>query len=138
MSVSDQSATVQRFYALLAAGDSPAALQLLDPAIEWTEAERTPYYSGRMHGVDAVVAGLFIPLARDFDNFACIPHEFVSEGERVVAFGTYTGFAKSTSRTMSAPFVHLWCVSNGRLRTFFQYTDSAVWNEAVERSLLQK
>jgi uncharacterized protein len=127
----DSLALVQRFYSLLGAGDAPGALALLDPEIEWTEAERTPYFTGTMHGVDAVVAELFGPLNADFDDFKTVPHEFVTEGMRVVAFGTYTGIVKKTRRLMSAPFVHFWTVSSGRLRRFRQYTDSAPWSEAL-------
>jgi uncharacterized protein len=61
--VNDPLSVVQRFYSLLIARDSGGALGLLDPDVEWTEAERTPYYIGTMHGVDAVVSGLFMPLS---------------------------------------------------------------------------
>jgi uncharacterized protein len=124
---------VQQFYSLLAARNGADALRLLDPQVEWTEAERTPYYVGTMRGVDAVLSGVFAPLDRDFDDFACTPKEFISQGERVVAFGIYTGIAKRTGRAMSAPFVHLWTGSNRCLCSFSQYTDSAVWNEALGR-----
>ena len=131
MAVDDALLTVQRFYSLLAAGDGAGALGLLDREIEWTEAERTPYFVGTMSGIDAVVTGLFEPLGKDFDNFTTVPHDFVTDGRRVVAFGNYSGFAKKSARTMSAPFVHLWTVSNGGLCRFIQYTDSAPWNEAL-------
>ena len=39
-------ALVQEFYAALGRGDVPGVLALLHPALEWTEAERFPYYSG--------------------------------------------------------------------------------------------
>lgn len=126
----DNLATVKLFYSFLAAGDSSAAFQLLDPAIEWTEAERTPYFAGTMVGSDAVIAGLFALLARDFSDFTTIPSDFVTERERVVSFGRYKGIRKSSGRLMSAPFVHLWTVSDRRLRRFVQFTDSAAWNEA--------
>jgi ketosteroid isomerase-like protein len=129
----DKLATVKRFYSLLAADDNSAALQLLDPKIEWTEAERTPYFTGTMHGIDAVVVGLFAPLARDFENFTTTPSDFVAEGDRVVSIGRYSGVCKRNGRLMSASFVHLWTVSNGRLRKFVQFTDSAAWNEALVR-----
>jgi ketosteroid isomerase-like protein len=85
-----------------------------------------------MRGVEAVVAGLFSPLNRDFSEFRTMPLEFVAENDRVVVFGNYGGVARSSGLTMSAPFVHSWTVSNGRTRTFFQYTDSAVWNEPLD------
>jgi uncharacterized protein len=121
---------VQSFYASLAKGDVSGALGLLDPDIEWTEAERTPYFTGVMRGVDAVVSGLFEPLGPDFDNFTTTPDDFVTDGVRVVSLGRYSGTAKSTGVTLSAPFVRVWAVSYGRLRRSVQYTDSAAWNEA--------
>jgi ketosteroid isomerase-like protein len=127
----DTLATVKLFYSLLSAGNSSAALQLFDPQIEWTEAERTPYFAGTMTGTDAVIKGLFLPLARDFDDFTTNPSDFVTERDRVVSFGRYKGIRKSSGRLMSAPFVHLWTVSNGRLCRFVQFTDSAAWNEAI-------
>ncbi len=127
----DALATVKQFYSSLASGDGSAALGLLDPEIEWTEAEGTPYFTGTMHGPNAVIGGLFVPLARDFDNFSTTPSDFVTEGPRVVSFGQYFGIAKRNGHKMTARFVHVWTVSNGRLRRFVQFTDSAPWNEAL-------
>jgi ketosteroid isomerase-like protein len=129
--MSDALRVVQRFYALLAAGDVAGALSLLSPDVEWTEAEHTPYFVGTMHGVDDVVSRLFEPLAKDFDDFKTVPDEFVTEEDRVVAIGRYSGVAKKFGRIMSAPFVHYWTVAEGRLCRFVQYTDSALWNAAL-------
>jgi len=123
--------TVKLFYSLLASGDSAGALGLLDPDVEWTEAERTPYFTGTMHGIAAVVSGLFEPLARDFNDFTTVPVDFIVEESKVVSLGRYSGTSKRNGRTMSAPFVHVWTVVNGRLRRFVQFTDSAPWNDAV-------
>ena len=132
--MSDALTTVRDFYTRLDKGDIDGALATLDPAIEWTEAPRTPYFCGTMRGVEAVVAGLFAPLNRDFSAFRTMPLEFVAQNDRVVVFGNYSGVVRSSGRVMSAPFVHSWTLSNGRPRTFFQSTDSAVWNEALDSS----
>jgi ketosteroid isomerase-like protein len=129
--VMDELATVKLFYSLLASGNNSAALRLLDPEIEWTEAEGTPYFAGTMHGPEAVIAGLFAPLARDFDNFTTTPSDFLAEGPRVVSFGRYFGISKENGRAKSAPFVHLWTVFENRLRRFVQFTDSAPWKQAL-------
>jgi hypothetical protein len=47
--------TVRRFYDALGRGHVPAVLSLLDPHVEWTEAERFQYYSGTWHGPQAVL-----------------------------------------------------------------------------------
>jgi ketosteroid isomerase-like protein len=125
-------AVAQNFYSFLENGNLDAALGLLDRQIEWTEAERTPYYCGVMRGAEAVAAGLFAPLSRDFSSFSSIPDEFVAQGARVIAFGTYSGLARRTGRALSTPFVHSWTVAEGRLRRFVQYTDAAAWNEALD------
>ena len=49
---------VRRFYDALGRGDVSAALLLLDPHVEWTEAERFPYYGGTWHGRQAVLDNL--------------------------------------------------------------------------------
>ena len=40
----------RRFYDALDRGDVPTVLSLLDPQVEWTEAERFPYYGGTWAG----------------------------------------------------------------------------------------
>jgi uncharacterized protein len=121
---------VTDFYALLGKGGTDAALAILDSAIEWTEAERSPYFCGTMRDVEAVVAGLFAPLNRDFGEFR--PLGFVAQDDRIVTFREYSAVVRSSGRRMSAPFVHSWTTSNGRLQRFAQYTDSEIWNEALD------
>ncbi len=45
--------------------DVPAALSLLDDQVEWTVAERFPYYSGAWKGPQAVLDNLLKPLSGD-------------------------------------------------------------------------
>jgi len=122
---------VRAFYEAVARGDVQAVLSLLDPEVEWTEAERFPYYSGVWRGPDAVLNNLLVPLARDWEGFAARPREFIADGERVVALGTYSGVFKATGRAMSAEFAHVWTVRAGRLASFNMHTDTAKVLEAV-------
>jgi uncharacterized protein len=123
--------TVRNFYASFARGDVPAALGLLDREIEWTEAERFPYYAGTWRGPDAIVKGLFEPLGRDWSGFAVNGRQFLTEGDQMVAFGDYTGTYKATGRSMQAAFAHHWTVRDGKLVRFVQHTDTAKVLEAV-------
>jgi uncharacterized protein len=123
---------VRQFYASLRRGDVPTVLSLLDPKIEWTEAERFPYYGGTWHGPDAIVKGLFEPLARDWSSFAVNAEQFVTEGDQVVSLGRYVGTYKETGRSTIAPFAHHWTVRGGKLVRFVQYTDTAKVLEAVK------
>jgi ketosteroid isomerase-like protein len=123
--------TVRRFYDALGRGDVSAVLALLDPQVEWTEAERFPYYDGTWHGPQAVLDNLLVPLSGDWHRFSAQAHEFIAEGDRVVSLGTYSGTFKRTGRSFSAAFVHVWTVRDDRLARFAMHTDTAKVLEAV-------
>jgi ketosteroid isomerase-like protein len=123
--------TVRHFYGSLARGDLPAILSLFDPKIEWTEAERFPYYGGTWKCPEAIVEGLFEPLGRDWASFAVNAEQFIAEGDQVVSLGNYVGTHKATGRSMTAAFAHHWTVRHGKLVRFVQHTDTAKVLEAV-------
>lgn len=131
--MADAVAVVQAFYRSIAAGDIETLLALLSPNLEWTEAERFPYYGGVWRGSQAVVENLFIPLERDWEGFSITPREFVGSDDRVVSFGEYRGTYRLTGREMSAPFAHRWVVRDGKILSFNQYTDTAKVLEATIR-----
>src|SRR5262249_43945448 len=122
--MSDTLDVVRGFYAALGRGEVAAVLALLDPDIEWTEAERFPYYGGTWHGPDAIVRGLLEPLGRDWTSFKVEADSFLAEGDEAVAFGNYVGTHARTKRSMTAPFAHRWAVRDGRITRFVQYTDT--------------
>jgi uncharacterized protein len=123
--------TVRRFYDALRRGDVPAVLSLLDAEVEWTEAERFPYYSGTWHGPQAIVKGLFEPLGRDWSSFAVNAEHFVTEGDEVVSLGRYVGTHRGTGRSVTAAFAHHWTVRVEKIVRFVQYTDTAKILDAI-------
>jgi len=123
---------VRRFYDALDRGDVAAVLSLLDAEVEWTEAERFPYYGGTWHGPQAVVENLLAPLSNDWDGFSAKAHEFITEGDRVVSLGAYSGTFKKTGRSFSAAFAHVWTVRGDKLATFNMHTDTAKVLEAIQ------
>ena len=123
--------TVRRFYDALQQGDIGAVLSLLDPDVEWTEAEGFPYYSGTWRGRDAVLENLLLPLARDWSGFSAQPRDFIAEGDRVVALGRYSGASKKTGRSFSAAFAHVWTVRGDKLARFDMHADTAKVLEAM-------
>jgi uncharacterized protein len=129
--MSTQVDTVRSFYDALGRGDVPAVLSLLDAKVEWTEAERFPYYSGTWHGPQAVLDNLLVPLSRDWEGFSAAAREFIAEGDRVVALGIYSGRFKKTRRSLSAAFAHVWTVRGGKLVRFDMHTDTAKVLEAL-------
>ena len=122
---------VRDFYDHLARGDFAAILTLMAEDIEWTVAERFPYYSGTWHGPQAVLNNLLIPITRDWTDFAAKPYEFIHDGNRVVALGTYSGTFKATGKSTSADFANIWTVRANKLQTFHMHTDTAKVLEAM-------
>lgn len=124
-------AVVQAFYDALAQGDVPAVLGQLAADVQWTEAERFPYFSGTWTGPQAVLDKLLKPLATDWADFSARPSEFIVDGERVVALGAYAGTYRRTGRSMNSPFAHVWSVRDGKIASFSMYTDTAKVLEAT-------
>jgi ketosteroid isomerase-like protein len=123
--------TVRRFYEALGRGDIHGVLSLLHERVEWTEAERFPYYGGAWHGPQAVLDNLLVPLSREWKDFSATAHEFIADDGRVVALGTYSGTFKKTGRSFSAAFAHVWRVRGDRLAKFDMHTDTAKVLEAM-------
>jgi uncharacterized protein len=122
---------VQRFYDALERGDAGGALMTLDNEVEWTEAERFPYYTGTWYGPQAVFENLLLRIANDWDDFAATPSDFIANGDRIVALGTYTGRYKKTGRDISVPYAHVWTVRGETILKFVQYTDTAKILDAI-------
>ena len=122
---------VKSFYAALDRGDISSALATLHGELEWTEAERAPYYTGTWHSPEDVYDKLFVPLLRDWEGFSLTPHDFIGSGERVVSLGAYSGTFKATGKAMTAPFAHAWIVRGDRISRFIQYTDTITIREAM-------
>jgi uncharacterized protein len=129
--MSTPSTIVRSFYDALGRGDVAAVLSLLDAEVEWTEAERFPYYGGTWHGPQAVVDNLLVPLSKDWEGFSAKVDEVIAQGERVVSLGTYSGTFRKSGRSFSARFAHVWSVRNNKLAKFNMHTDTAKVLEAV-------
>ncbi len=118
--------TVQDIYDAFARGDIPAVLAAFDPQIEWREADNFLYADGNPYvGPQAVLDGVFAPLAEDFDGFAAVPDEFFDAGDTVVVRGRYKGTFKRTGTAIDAQFAHFYTLRDGKIAHFQQYTDTA-------------
>jgi hypothetical protein len=124
------SETIRSLYDAFARGDVPSVLAALAPDVKWTEAEGFPY-GGTYAGPQAVLANVFMKLGTEWEGFAAVPHEFVVEGETVVALGEYSGKFKATGKRMSVPFAHVWRLRQGKVHAFRQHTDTAIVQRAL-------
>ena len=105
-------------------------LAALAPDAPWTEAEGFPY-AGTYTGPDAIVAGVFRRLATEWIGYRAEVHTYLEDGDRVAAFGIYSGTYKATGKAMRSPFAHLYLVKNGKIATMVQYVDTALVQKAL-------
>ena len=117
--------TVRSLYAAFAKGDVPTVLGVLAPDIEWREADNFIYADGNPYvGPNAVLQGVFLRLATEWDGFAANPEQFFDAGETVIVTGRYTGAYKATGKSVDAQFVHCWTLQDGKVIRFQQYADT--------------
>jgi ketosteroid isomerase-like protein len=121
---------IRSLYDALGRGDARSVLPLLDPDIEWTEAEGFPL-AGTFHGPQEVIARVLVKLAEDWHDFQTLPEEFVDGGSDIVALGHYSGTNKATGRSFRAPFAHVWKVRDGKAVRYVQYTDTWLVHQAL-------
>src|ERR1035441_3648738 len=112
-------------YASFATGDVPAVLAVMDPKIEWTEAEGWPLYSGTLVGPQAIVDGVFMRLGEIGDNFSVNATQLVAEGDTVVGLGTYSWNRKGTGEAAEVKIAHVWTLADGKVTRFQQHVDTA-------------
>ena len=123
---------VRGLYEAFGRGDVPTVLAAMDPGIEWREADSTPYADRNPYvGPQAIVDGVFMRLATEWDRFTVTPAEWLDAGDHVVVLGTYTGTYKATGKAVRAQFAHVWRLKGAKVVRFQQYTDSKQWADAA-------
>ncbi|MEI9813075.1 MAG: nuclear transport factor 2 family protein [Acidobacteriota bacterium] len=129
----DAMQVVESFYEAMKVGDVGGALSLLDPAVEWTEADNFIYADLSPYiGTDNVVNGLFMRLMTEWQGFKAIPEQFIGSGDTVAVLGRYHGTYNATGKSIHAQMVHVYKIANGKIVKFQQYTDTAQFRDAVK------
>jgi hypothetical protein len=116
---------IETTYGNFATGDVPAVLAVMDPKIEWTEAEGWPLYNGTFVGPQAIVDGVFMRLGEIGDNFSVNIIQLIAEGDTVVALGTYSWNRKGSGEPAEVKIAHVWTLTNGKITRFQQHVDTA-------------
>jgi len=121
---------VRRIYADFAAGDVASVLGALAADVEWSEADGSPY-AGTYRSAREVCDGVFARLAADWHGFEVRPVDFIADGPRIVALGTYCARHAASGKPFEAPFAHAWWCADGKVLRFRQYTDTALMRDAM-------
>ncbi|MEZ2444975.1 nuclear transport factor 2 family protein [Chitinophaga sp. RCC_12] len=98
--------------------------------ITWTEAKGFPY-GGTYTGIDNITANVFDRLAGEWSNYKFTPEDYVAGGNKVVAFGTYSGTNNATGKYFEARVAHVWKLEEGKIVRFEQFVDSQMVNAAM-------
>lgn len=122
---------VRSSYDAFAKRDLDGALAPFSLDVVWHQAQGLPH-GGIYHGIEAVRAAVFDPLAREWwSEFNATPEELIDGGDHVVALGRYTGQARQTGRSLDVPFAHVWTFDGEKVVRFVQFVDTAGWNAAL-------
>ncbi|THU04036.1 nuclear transport factor 2 family protein [Lampropedia puyangensis] len=105
-------------------------LAVLAPEARWTEAAGFPY-AGTYVGPEQIVAGVFQRLGTEWDGYNAKVHTYLADGDRVAAFGVYSGTYRKTGKHMSATFAHLYHLKDGKILSMEQYVDSHMVQQAL-------
>lgn len=105
-------------------------LAVLAPDVSWTEAAGFPY-AGTYVGAEQIVASVFQRLGTEWEGYTAKVHTYLADGNRVAAFGAYAGTYRKTGKAMTATFVHLYHLQNGKIIRMEQYVDSHLVQQAM-------
>jgi ketosteroid isomerase-like protein len=124
---------VREAYKRFARGDIPSLLTLFDPEIEWRLAEGHPYSPvGEVWiGPQAVAENFFMRAGGEWDGWTISTHEFHAAAYAVVVECRYHGVYKPTGKDMDIQVCHIWKVSDGKIKSFQQYIDTARLQEVM-------
>ncbi|WP_306350368.1 nuclear transport factor 2 family protein [Flavobacterium sp. '19STA2R22 D10 B1'] len=104
----------------------------LAPNAEWTEAVGFPY-AGTYIGYDEIFKNVFYKLGTEWTNYKLSIEDYVASGNKVVAYGTYSGIYNKTGKFMSARVAHLWEFKNDKAIRFEQFVDSKTVVDAMQK-----
>jgi ketosteroid isomerase-like protein len=125
MSEQDNVEVVRRAYENFKSGDISALLEQMSEDVDWRlpEIEGAPF-AGARRGRGAV-SEFFSSLADAQDVLGFEPREFVAQGDKVVALGSYDWRVKRTGREYGGDWAHVFTIRDGRIAGFHEYMDSA-------------
>ncbi len=124
---------VGELYRAFGKRDDARLRKLLDQDVVWIQNEGFPGGGGERRGVEAVFEEVFGKFRREWREWSVEIDaiKLVADG-RVFVEGSYHGTHEVTGKSMTAAFIHLYTVANGRITMFKQYADTRAIGLAME------
>ncbi len=122
--------TVKNLYKSFAAGDREGILELFAPDIQWIQNEGFPG-GGRHVGAETVLDDVFAKFKTEWSAWRAEVNNWLDAGDAIIALGSYHGTHKTTGKSMTAAFAHVYYLKDGRITRFEQYTDTRMVASAM-------
>ena len=124
--MSDQNVgLVKQGYDAFGRGDVEGLVSLLSEDIEWTApGPKELPSSGVRRGHDQV-RQFFGAINELYEFLAFEPQQFIGQGDTVVVTGIDTVRVKTTGKSVSGIWAHVFTVRNGKVVKFVEYLDTA-------------
>ncbi len=114
---------VREAYAAFGRGDIEAILGSLSENVEWIAPGVEPV-AGTYRGRGEVAR--FFQKVNDISEFSSFePREYVAQGDRVIALGSYRAKVKSTGRIYECDWAMSFSFAGGKISKFQEFTDTA-------------
>ena len=121
---------VQEAYAAFKRGDIQTILDSLTEDVEWIAPAVEPV-AGTYHGPDEVAA--FFQQVQEISEFSSFePREYVAQGDRVIALGSYKATARITKKVYECDWAMSFTLRGGKISRFQEFTDTAVLAAALQ------
>ena len=121
---------VKEGYANFLQGHISALLDSLSDNIEWElPASAHVTFSGVFKGKNAVL-NFFQNVANDNEISEFAVDTYIADGDNVVALGHLAATAKSTGKTSSNKWAHVWQLKDGKVVKHYEYADTAEIRDA--------
>ena len=124
---------VNKIYSAFAKGEIDVFMGLLDPKVEWNEAENFPYADNSPYiGPDALKEGVLSRIGQDWEYWNVGELELYDmANDMVLATARYQGKFKSNGNVINAQVAHIWSLNQGKIIKFQQYVDTKQVAEAM-------
>ena len=99
--------------------------------VAWTEAKGFPY-GGTYIGLEAIIENVFKRLSTEWIDYKITIENYLSDNDKVVAYGTYSGIYTLTNKYFEARVVHLFKLKEGKIISFEQFVDSSTVNNVMQ------
>ena len=109
-------------------------LGLFHNNIEWKVPEiENAAFAGSRQGLEAV-GEFFSQLHEGEDITEFVPTDFIAQGDKVVVLGRSTATVRSTGKTYSTDWVHVFSLKDGKVAAFNEFFDNAAATRAFQQA----